>query len=131
VLEVILRALLLILDGAPMSARTARAPAWLHWLTCAVEESESNPSPDAFEVTVDGIQFSVVYDSNQPGTYHYTRRSHPAYGYGFTSRRSDHQRSTTARHIDAIRNFLGICDPVTGYIEDDPDDDGSDDVADD
>ena len=103
----------------------------LRWLTSGVDESEASPSPDAFEVTVDGIEFSVVYDNRQPGTYHYTRRTHPAYGYGFTSRRSDHQRSTPAHHVDAIRDFLDICDPVTGYIEDDPDDDGSDDVEDD
>lgn len=88
-----------------------------------MDENDENPSPDAFEVTVDGVEFSVVYDPRQPGTYNYTRRTHPAYGYGFGSRRSDHRRSTTAHHIEAIRDFLSACDPDTGYIEDDPDDD--------
>lgn len=32
-----------------------------------------------------------------------------------------------AAHLEVIRDFLDACDPVTGYLEDDPDDDGSDD----
>lgn len=90
---------------------------------------KSTHSPDAFELTVDGVEFSVVYDPTQPGGYHYTRRTPPAYGYGFSSRRSDHTRSTVAEHEASIRNFLSMCDPETGYIEDDTDD-GSDDTDD-
>lgn len=75
-------------------------------------------SPDAFDVTVEGIEFSVTYDVAQPGAYHYTRITPPAVGYGFTSRRSDHQRSTTEHHLEVIRGFPASCDPVTGYLED-------------
>lgn len=79
-------------------------------------------SPDHLDLTVDGMTFSVAYDPSQPGTYHYTRCAGipggPAVGYGFSSRRSDHQRSTTAAHVEAIRDFIGMVDPVTGYIED-------------
>jgi hypothetical protein len=32
--------------------------------------------------------------------------------------------------VTAIRSFLEMVDPVTGYIEEDPDDDGDDDVRD-
>ncbi len=47
------------------------------------------------------------------------------------SRRSDHARSTTAEHVEAIRSFLAMVDPVTGYIEDEPDDDGKDETPED
>lgn len=80
---------------------------------------DDTTSPDAFEVTVDGVEFSVVHDPSQPGAYHYTRRTPPAYGYGFISRRSDHRRSSTRQHVDAIRRFLAACDPATGYLADD------------
>ena len=98
------------------------------WFTSYVNDSDEVASPDAFDVTVDGIEFDVAYDPTQPGTYHYSRHTPPADDYGFTSRRSSHRRSTTAHHIEAIRDFLAGCDPVTGYMEDDPDSDGSDDV---
>lgn len=88
---------------------------------------EHETSPDSLELTVDGMVFSVAYDATQPGAYHYTRLpgipGGPAVGYGFTSRRSDHRRQSTAAHVDAIRDFIAMVDPVTGYIEDDDDDD--------
>ena len=96
-----------------------------------MEPRDAADSPDTLTVTVDGDVFDVVYDPTQPGAYHYTRRTGPAPGYGFTSRRSDHARSTTAEHVEAIRSFLAMVDPVTGYIEDDPDDDGEYDTPDD
>jgi hypothetical protein len=76
--------------------------------------------------SVDGMAFSVTYDSSQPGAYHYTRLpgppGGPAVGYGFTSRRSDHGRDSTRAHEAAIRDFVAMVDPVTGYIEDADDD---------
>ncbi|WP_243057833.1 hypothetical protein [Nocardioides sp. SR21] len=85
--------------------------------------SGSDVSPDAFEVTVDGFEFSVRYDLSQPGAYHYTRLAGapggPAVGYGFTSRGSDGRRRTTDQHVESIRGFLDAVDPATGYIEDD------------
>jgi len=90
-----------------------------------VENNQQDLSPDYLELTVDGMAFSVAYDASQPGTYHYARLpgapGGPAVGYGFTSGRSDHQRETTAAHIEAIRDFISMVDPVTGYIEDDED----------
>ena len=91
------------------------------WLNAAVEPHESEPSPDRMRLTVDGEVFDVAYDPEQPGTYHYTRLTGPAPGYGFSTRRSDHVRSTTAKHVERIRGFLDAVDPITGYIEDDPD----------
>ena len=91
-------------------------------------EPDAAVSPDTLRLSVDGVVFDVVYDLAQPGAYHYTRRTEPAAGSGFTSRRSDHARSTTAEHVNAIRSFLAMVDSVTGYIEDDPDDDGEDDA---
>jgi hypothetical protein len=68
------------------------------------------------------MAFSVTYDSTQPGAYHYTRLpgppGGPAVGYGFTSRWSDHGRRSTRTHEAAIRDFIAMVDPVTGYIED-------------
>ncbi|MBO3741834.1 hypothetical protein [Actinoplanes flavus] len=84
-----------------------------------MELSGTEPSPDRSQLTVDDDVFDIVYDPTQPGAYHYTRLTGPAPGYGFTSRRSDHARSTTAEHVKQIRSFLDMVDPVTGYIEDD------------
>lgn len=95
-----------------------------------MEPSDTESIPARFPLTVDGEVFDVAYDPTQPGTYHYTRTTGPAPGYGFTSRRSDHTESTAAEHVTAIRSFLEMVDPVTGYIEDDPDDDVTDDIPD-
>ncbi|GGN43895.1 hypothetical protein FHR83_008043 [Actinoplanes campanulatus] len=87
-----------------------------------MEPSDTGPSPDRFRLTVNGDVFDVEYDPTQPGAYHYTRLTGPAPGHGFTSRRSDHARSTIAEHVEEIRGFLDLVDPSTGYIEDDPED---------
>lgn len=92
-----------------------------------MEQSDAESSQDRFRLTVDGDVFDVAYDATQPGAYHYTRLTGPAPGYGFTSRRSDHSRSTTAEHVDAIRSFLDMVDPETGNIEHATADDGDDD----
>ena len=63
----------------------------------------------------------------KPGAYHYDWVSGPRHGYGFTSRRSDHERSTVEEHEAHIRDFLGSVDPVTGYLEDDPVDEDDED----
>ena len=96
----------------------------------AMEPRDPADFPDTLRLTIDGDTFDVVYDPAQPGAYHYTRRTGPAPGYGFTSRRSDHARSTTDEHVKAIRSFLAMVDPVTGYIEDDPHNDDEEDDPD-
>jgi hypothetical protein len=99
-------------------------------LNTDMKASETGPSPDRFRVTVNGVAFEVVFDPSQPGAYHYTRLTGPASGHGFTARRSDHQRSTTLEHEAQIRAFLEWVEPVAGYVEDDPDDDGEVDTSD-
>jgi hypothetical protein len=79
-----------------------------------MEPSDTGSSPDRLRLTVDGDVFDVAYDPAQPGAYHYTRLTGPAPGHGFTSRRSDHDRSTTAEHVTQIRSFLDGLDPATG-----------------
>jgi hypothetical protein len=83
-----------------------------------MEPDHAGASPDHLRLTVDGVVFEVAHDPSQPGAYHYTRVTPPAAGYGFTGRRSDSGRSTTAEHVDQIRAFLAAVDPETGYIED-------------
>ncbi|HTW13991.1 MAG TPA: hypothetical protein VMF51_02620 [Nocardioides sp.] len=90
------------------------------------------PSADNLHVTVDGFDFAITYDASQPGTYHYTRLpggcsgcSGPAVGYGFSGGRSDGQRLPRAAHVDSIRDFLAMVDPVSGYIEDTNEEDDS------
>jgi hypothetical protein len=95
-----------------------------------VEPSGTESSPDRLRVTVDGEVFDVAYDPAQPGAYHYTRINGPAAGYGFSTRRSDHARSTTAEHVAKIRGVLDVVNPTTGYIDDDPTEVGANDAAD-
>jgi hypothetical protein len=87
------------------------------------------PSADSFHVTVDGFDFAIASDASQPGTYHYTRlpgaSGGPAVGYGFSGGRSDGQRLPRAAHVDSIRDFLAMVDPVSGYIEDTSEEDDS------
>ena len=88
-----------------------------------MDRGPRDQSPGRLQLTVDGEVFDVAYDPSQPGAYHYTRLTGPAPGYGFTSRRSDYGKSSTDEHVEAIRSFLRMVDPVTGYIEDVPDND--------
>lgn len=83
--------------------------------------SDPEVSPDSFRLTIEGELFDVAYDLTQPGTYHYRRLSGPAPGYGFTSRRSDHVRSTITEHMSNVRAFLADVNPLTGYLEDSQD----------
>ncbi|MET0844296.1 MAG: hypothetical protein ABWY23_10610 [Mycetocola sp.] len=88
-----------------------------------MDSGPRDQSPDRLQLTVDGAVFDVAYDPSQPGAYHYTRRTGPAVGYGFTHRNFDHSKNTTDEHIEAIRRFLRMVNPVTGYIEDVQDND--------
>ncbi|MFB9313581.1 hypothetical protein [Nocardioides plantarum] len=83
-----------------------------------MDDRAPGSSPDALEITVDGVRFEVTHDPEQPGAYHYSRLTPPAEDYGFTSRGSDHAERSTEQHVDSIRNFLSLVDPETGYIED-------------
>lgn len=67
-------------------------------------------------VEVDEQRFTVQLDED--GTYHYTWDSGPNHGYGFSSARSDNSVITMDEHREAIRQFLSMIDPATGYIPD-------------
>lgn len=94
-------------------------------------DDHSEVSPDRLRLIVDGQVFDVGYDPDQPGAYHYSWANGINDGYGFGSRRSDHERSTVAEHEANIRDFLTAVDPETGFIEDDPEDVGDEDIEDD
>ena len=68
-----------------------------------MESSPNEASSDQLRLTFDGEVFDVRYDPSQPGAYHYTRLTGPAPGYAFTSRRSDHGKSSAAEHVDGQR----------------------------
>ena len=73
----------------------------------------------------------MAYDPAGPGAYHYSWANGINDGYGFSSRRSDHARSTVANHEVDVRDFLAAVDPATGYIKDDPEEVDGEDVEDD
>lgn len=78
------------------------------------------PEEGPLTIVVDGEVFAARTDS--PGTYHYDWVSGPNRGYGFNSFTSDRSPLPAERHAPSIRDFLGMIDPETGYIADDPDD---------
>lgn len=75
-------------------------------------------APDHQVVTVEGQTFSVDYDDDLPGSYHFKWLSGLSPGYGFGLRVSDHARQPQAVLLDAIKDFLAQIDPETGYIPD-------------
>lgn len=83
------------------------------------EPGPDDVSPDRLRMSVDGVEFDARYDLSQPGTYHYTRLTEPAAGYGFTGGTFTRGRTSLREHEDSIRSFLEMVDPVTGYLEDD------------
>lgn len=78
---------------------------------------EGQTGPAAFTLDVDGEQFVVHPSSDDGAAYYYDWLSGPNRGYGFSS--SGPPNPTLARHRDAIRGFLSMIDPNTGYIADD------------
>ena len=73
-------------------------------------------APDHQIITVDGEQFGINYDIDQPGAYHFTWLSGKDSQYGFTSRASTHIRWPQHELVDSIRGFLAEIDPATGYL---------------
>jgi hypothetical protein len=102
---------------AAVRARSCPMRGWSGWLNGGVEVSESESSPDRFQLTVDDEIFEVARDLSQPGAYHYTWLTGRNPGYGFGG--LEPAGVTTADHVASIRNFLAMVDPTTGYIEDD------------
>jgi hypothetical protein len=79
-------------------------------------ESSSAPEP-LVRVIVDEEVFDVTTQPDHPGHYHYAWISGPNLDYGFSAASSDGRPSTMVDHEEAIRNFLSLVDPETGYIE--------------
>jgi hypothetical protein len=90
-----------------------RSPVSAGWSTY---ESSSAAEPPV-RITVDEEVFDVTTQPDHPGAYHYAWISGPNPDYGFSSASSDGRPSTMVDHEEAIRNFLSLVDPETGYIE--------------
>lgn len=75
------------------------------------------PEEGPLRLVVDGEEFSVTTRGH--GQYDYSWTSGRNRGYGFTSFTSDRSTLPAGRHARSVRNFLGMIDPATGYIEED------------
>ncbi len=76
------------------------------------------PEEGPLTIVVDGEEFAARTDG--PGAYHYDWVSGPNRGYGFSSFTNDRSSLPAGRHAGSIRGFLGMIDPDTGYIAEDP-----------
>ncbi|WP_446666950.1 hypothetical protein [Flexivirga sp. B27] len=77
-----------------------------------------DPFPLPTVLAVDEERFTAVADPDQPGAWHLTWDTGPNPGYGYTTRRSDHQWANTTDLISGARSFLAEIDPQTGYLAD-------------
>ena len=68
-------------------------------------------------LTVDSEVFEVEEAPNQPGGCHYTWTSGPNPDYGFTGVPSDGHQYSVEEHVSAIREFLRLINPQTGYLD--------------
>jgi hypothetical protein len=75
---------------------------------------EGRPGPVLFTLDVDAEQFAVRQAAEGGWTYEWL--TGPNDGYGFTA--SGPLALSTEEHQDAVRAFLGMIDPATGYIAD-------------
>lgn len=75
-------------------------------------ESDDRPF---VRMTVDDEVFDVR--SDRPGAYDYDWISGPNDGYGFSVSSSEQRPWTHADHESAVRDFLAMINPETGYIE--------------
>ncbi len=80
-------------------------------------DEASVESDSTITLEVDGEVFDVI-PAGGPGAYHYTWKSGPNEGYGFSSALSIPRPLSREEHRQGIRNFLDMIDPRTGYIED-------------
>ncbi|HEY7043914.1 MAG TPA: hypothetical protein VH419_09635 [Nocardioidaceae bacterium] len=85
-------------------------------------EPVPSPAPgdeerDVVRMDVDGEEFDVSERPDRTGEYHFDWVSGPNAGYGFTTATSDHSELDQAELEEAIREFLAMVDPETGYIE--------------
>lgn len=76
------------------------------------------PFPLPTVLAVDAERFTAIADPDQPGAWHLRWDTGPNLGYGYMTRRSDHQCAEPADLIDGVRGFLAEIDPETGYLAD-------------
>ena len=67
-------------------------------------------------MVVDGEHFDFTERVGEPGVHDLRWVSGPNKDYGFASAAYGGGRQTDADLEDAIRNFLSLVDPTTGYI---------------
>lgn len=79
------------------------------------------PTPEEGPLTIVADDEVFAVRTGDPGTYHYDWVSGSNHGYGFSSFTSDRSSVPADRHARSIRGFLGMIDPETGYIPDEPD----------
>ncbi|WP_222611954.1 hypothetical protein [Knoellia locipacati] len=68
-------------------------------------------------MVVDGEHFDVIERVGEPGVHELRWTSGPNADYGFVTSTYSGEGQTDAELKDAIRNFLGLVDPITGYID--------------
>ena len=88
--------------------------------SCADERmgDSSDGDPEPIVLIVNGETFRARADAQQPGAWHVDWVSGPNVGYGFTTRRSDHQWESREQLDRGVRSFLDEIDPATGYLRD-------------
>jgi hypothetical protein len=87
------------------------------------EDQKEAADLSTIRLVVDQEMFEVSERAGVPGQYDFDWLSGPNKSYGFTSATSDGSPETVEDLEDAIRDFLTMIDPETGYISDDEDDD--------
>ncbi|CAB4745836.1 unannotated protein [freshwater metagenome] len=80
------------------------------------------PEEGPLVLVVDGEEFRVTRRS--AGVYDYDWLTHRHGGYGFGSATNDRSAESGEGHVAAVRDFLAAVDPRTGFMRDDPDDEG-------
>lgn len=85
------------------------------WAAVPAVDRDAEIGPVLLTIDVDGEQFAVR--KARDGGWAYEWLSGPNPGYGFAI--SGPTTPSAEEHRHAIRSFLQMIDPATGYIEDD------------
>ena len=85
------------------------------WVPLPAVAPDADVRPGSISIDVDGERFAVRQTAE--GGWAYEWLSGPNPGYGFAT--SGPLISTVEEHRTAIRSFLSMIDPATGYIGDD------------
>lgn len=102
-------------DAGPMSGSRGDEEGGWTAVPAVYDGLEGRPGPVLLTIEVDGEQFTVRRSGDGGSAYEWL--SGPNEGYGFAT--SGSATSSTTEHREAIRSFLSMIDPATGYIGDD------------